>query len=150
MNPAHKIPAHDHDFEDDGYDVRCGNASRAAIHITDFIRKKEGRMQSQKQDVREPDNTQSSAATPVRNVQPISAGHSVPADRRNTVQHKSFIRRALNRMLHLLCRFLPGAATLRPFLHRMRGMRSARMSGSGKTLIWITSFQSRSRFMTAR
>ena len=79
-------------------------------------------MQSQKQDVREPDNTQSSAATPVRNVQPISAGHSVPADRRNTVQHKSFIRRALNRMLHLLCRFLPGAATLRPFLHRMRGM----------------------------
>jgi acetyltransferase-like isoleucine patch superfamily enzyme len=79
-------------------------------------------MQSQKQDVREPDNTQGSAATTVRNVQPISAGHSVPADRRNAVQHKSFIRRALNRILHLLCRFLPGATTLRPFLHRMRGM----------------------------
>jgi acetyltransferase-like isoleucine patch superfamily enzyme len=83
-------------------------------------------MQSQKQDVREdvrePDNRQGSAATPVRNVQPISAGHSGPADRRNAVQHKPFIRRALNRVLHLLCRFVPGATTLRPFLHRMRGM----------------------------
>ena len=29
MNPAHRIAAHDHDFEDDGYDVRCGNASRS-------------------------------------------------------------------------------------------------------------------------
>jgi acetyltransferase-like isoleucine patch superfamily enzyme len=83
-------------------------------------------MQSQKQDVREdgraPDNRQGSAATPVRNVQPISAGHSGPADRRNAVQHKPFMRRALNRVLHLLCRFLPGATTLRPFLHRKRGM----------------------------
>jgi acetyltransferase-like isoleucine patch superfamily enzyme len=79
-------------------------------------------MQSQNQDVREPDNTQSSAATPVRNAQPISDGHSVQAGRRNAVQHKSFIRRALNRILHLLCRFLPGATTLRPFLHRVRGM----------------------------
>jgi acetyltransferase-like isoleucine patch superfamily enzyme len=36
---------------------------------------------------------------------------------------KSFMRRALNRIFHLLCRFLPGATTLRPFLHRMRGVR---------------------------
>jgi acetyltransferase-like isoleucine patch superfamily enzyme len=83
-------------------------------------------MHSQKQDApltREPDNRQGSAAAPVRNVQSISAGHSVLPDRRNDVQHKSFIRRALNRILHLLCRFLPGATTLRPFLHRMRGMK---------------------------
>ncbi|HEY6969695.1 MAG TPA: condensation domain-containing protein [Candidatus Angelobacter sp.] len=37
--------------------------------------------------------------------------------------HKSFLRRATNRFLHLLCRFLPGATTLRPFLHRLRGMK---------------------------
>jgi acetyltransferase-like isoleucine patch superfamily enzyme len=83
-------------------------------------------MHSQKQDVqaiREPGNRQGSVTTPARNVQPISSGQSVLADQRNTIQHKSFIRRALNRGLHLLCRFLPGATTLRPFLHRMRGMK---------------------------
>jgi acyl carrier protein len=37
--------------------------------------------------------------------------------------HKSVLRRAFNRLLHLLCRFLPGATTVRPFLHRLRGVR---------------------------
>ena len=37
--------------------------------------------------------------------------------------HKSLLRKASNRFLHLLCRFLPGATTLRPFLHRLRGMK---------------------------
>lgn len=36
--------------------------------------------------------------------------------------HKSLFRRASNRLLHLLCRFLPGATTVRPFLHRLRGV----------------------------
>ncbi len=35
---------------------------------------------------------------------------------------RSFISRALNRILHLICRFGPGGTTLRPFLHRMRGV----------------------------
>ena len=41
---------------------------------------------------------------------------------RNTTS-KSLIRKALNRILHLVCRFGPGGTTLRPFLHRMRGVR---------------------------
>jgi acetyltransferase-like isoleucine patch superfamily enzyme/acyl carrier protein len=40
-----------------------------------------------------------------------------------TTTSKSFIKRGLNRTLHLLCRLLPGATSLRPFLHRMRGVR---------------------------
>ena len=36
---------------------------------------------------------------------------------------KSFVRRASNRLLHQLARLLPGATTLRPFLHRLRGVR---------------------------
>ena len=36
---------------------------------------------------------------------------------------KSLARHAFNRFLHLLCRFGPGGATLRPFFHRMRGVR---------------------------
>jgi acetyltransferase-like isoleucine patch superfamily enzyme len=35
---------------------------------------------------------------------------------------KSVARQAFNRFLHLLCRFGPGGATLRPLLHRMRGV----------------------------
>lgn len=48
-------------------------------------------------------------------------GHAVSGH--SAAQRKSFFRRALNRVLHLLCRFLPGATTLRPFLHRMRGVK---------------------------
>jgi len=35
---------------------------------------------------------------------------------------KSLPRRAANRFLHLLARFAPGATTVRPFLHRLRGV----------------------------
>jgi acetyltransferase-like isoleucine patch superfamily enzyme len=36
---------------------------------------------------------------------------------------KSAPRRVFNRILGLLARFLPGATTLRPFLHRLRGVK---------------------------
>jgi len=37
--------------------------------------------------------------------------------------NKSLLRRAVNRLLHVLARLLPGATGLRPFLHRLRGVR---------------------------
>jgi heptaprenylglycerol acetyltransferase len=40
-----------------------------------------------------------------------------------TSKRKSLVRHAFNRFLHLLCRFGPGGTTLRPFLHRMRGVK---------------------------
>jgi len=40
-----------------------------------------------------------------------------------TTGHKSLLRRVSNRFLHVLCRILPGATTVRPFLHRLRGIR---------------------------
>jgi acyl-[acyl carrier protein]--UDP-N-acetylglucosamine O-acyltransferase len=36
---------------------------------------------------------------------------------------KPLARRAANRLLHLLARILPGAGGLRPFLHRLRGVK---------------------------
>jgi acetyltransferase-like isoleucine patch superfamily enzyme len=39
---------------------------------------------------------------------------------------KFWLRRSSNRMLHLLARFLPGASSLRPFLHRLRGVQVGR------------------------
>jgi acetyltransferase-like isoleucine patch superfamily enzyme len=36
---------------------------------------------------------------------------------------KSLLKRMLNRVLHLMARFLPGATNLRPFLHRLRGVK---------------------------
>jgi acetyltransferase-like isoleucine patch superfamily enzyme len=36
---------------------------------------------------------------------------------------RPLIRRIFNRVLHLLARFLPGATNLRPFLHRLRGVK---------------------------
>lgn len=36
---------------------------------------------------------------------------------------KSWFRRGSNRILHLLARLLPGAAGLRPWLHRLRGVK---------------------------
>jgi serine acetyltransferase len=36
---------------------------------------------------------------------------------------KSILRRLINRMLHSLARSLPGAKTLRPALHRLRGVK---------------------------
>jgi acetyltransferase-like isoleucine patch superfamily enzyme len=39
------------------------------------------------------------------------------------VRKKSALRRVSNRVLGLLARFLPGATNLRPFLHRLRGVK---------------------------
>lgn len=36
---------------------------------------------------------------------------------------KNFLRRVSNRILHLIARFGPGLSTVRPFLHRLRGVR---------------------------
>jgi acetyltransferase-like isoleucine patch superfamily enzyme len=36
------------------------------------------------------------------------------------------VRRVVNRMLHLIARFSPGAESLRPFIHRLRGVRIGR------------------------
>ena len=36
---------------------------------------------------------------------------------------RSLPRRISNRLLHLLARFLPGSTSLRPFLHRLRGVK---------------------------
>lgn len=36
---------------------------------------------------------------------------------------KNLVRRAFNRAAHALARTLPGATTVRPFLHRLRGVR---------------------------
>lgn len=36
---------------------------------------------------------------------------------------KSIIRRSVNRILALIARFAPGGETLRPFLHKLRGVR---------------------------
>ena len=35
----------------------------------------------------------------------------------------SFLRRVSNRVLHLLARFSPGCTSVRPFLHRLRGVK---------------------------
>ena len=36
---------------------------------------------------------------------------------------KSLLRRTTNRILHLMARFGPGATSLRPYLHKMRGVK---------------------------
>jgi len=36
---------------------------------------------------------------------------------------KTLARRMFNRILHLMARFLPGSTNLRPFLHRLRGVK---------------------------
>ena len=37
--------------------------------------------------------------------------------------NKSLPRRVANRILHLIAQFAPGASTLRPFLHKLRGVK---------------------------
>jgi acetyltransferase-like isoleucine patch superfamily enzyme len=39
-----------------------------------------------------------------------------------SVLHKNIIRGAFNRILHILARYSPGAETVRPFLHKLRGV----------------------------
>jgi acetyltransferase-like isoleucine patch superfamily enzyme/acyl carrier protein len=72
----------------------------------------------------------SCAATGAENALPCAAksngltvndGSTLP--RISTTYHKSLLRRVSNRFLHVLCRILPGATTVRPFLHRLRGIR---------------------------
>ncbi len=41
-------------------------------------------------------------------------------------ERNSLVRRALNRILHLMARALPGSRSLRPFLHRLRGVHLGR------------------------
>jgi len=36
---------------------------------------------------------------------------------------KSLLKRIFNRAFHLMARFLPGSTSLRPFLHRLRGVK---------------------------
>jgi serine acetyltransferase len=40
--------------------------------------------------------------------------------------NRSFASRAFNRLLHLLARFVPGATSFRPLLHRLRGVKIAK------------------------
>jgi amino acid adenylation domain-containing protein len=47
------------------------------------------------------------------------------ASLRNHTAKKPALRRGVNRILHLLSRVLPGASSVRPFLHRLRGVRIA-------------------------
>jgi len=44
----------------------------------------------------------------------------------NQVERNSLSRGAVNRVLHLMARALPGSRSLRPFLHRLRGVRLGR------------------------
>jgi hypothetical protein len=44
--------------------------------------------------------------------------------------NEPLLRRVSNRVLHLMARFLPGSKSLRPFLHRLRGVRWARIFSS--------------------
>ena len=37
--------------------------------------------------------------------------------------HKSFPRRFINRILHIIAQFAPGCTSFRPFLHRLRGVK---------------------------
>ena len=39
------------------------------------------------------------------------------------MMHKTILRRVSNRFLHLIAQFGPGATTLRPFLHKLRGVK---------------------------
>src|SRR5271157_4279170 len=44
----------------------------------------------------------------------------------STPKIRSLPRRVANRLLHILARYLPGATSLRPFLHRLRGVKIAK------------------------
>jgi acetyltransferase-like isoleucine patch superfamily enzyme len=43
-----------------------------------------------------------------------------------SIKQKSILRKILNRLLHVSARVSPGATTLRPFLHRLRGVKIAK------------------------
>ena len=80
-------------------------------------------MRSQEQDVRaigERENRK--VTTPPTDARPTMPEQSVLPTRQRAAHGKTFVRRACNRILHLFCRFLPGATTLRPFFHHLRGV----------------------------
>jgi acetyltransferase-like isoleucine patch superfamily enzyme len=54
---------------------------------------------------------------------PSVPGKSLPAAKPRGSLRKSILRRFCNRVLHVLCRVLPGATSLRPVLHRWRGVK---------------------------
>jgi serine acetyltransferase/acyl carrier protein len=57
-------------------------------------------------------------------LQPVKPQASAGPDKlRGRPVTRSVMRRSFNRVLHLLCRVLPGATSVRPFLHRLRGVR---------------------------
>ncbi len=58
---------------------------------------------------------------------PVSSFGPAVSKRRDSIDrltaNKSTLRRVINRILHLVTRFGPGGSTVRPFLHRLRGVR---------------------------
>jgi serine acetyltransferase len=54
---------------------------------------------------------------------PHVSGLAAGVDVELSIMAKSFAKRVCNRLLHQLARFLPGATSLRPFLHRLRGVK---------------------------
>ena len=46
--------------------------------------------------------------------------------RKKSKKRKNSLRRTANRFLHIFARVLPGATTIRPFLHRLRGVKIAK------------------------
>ena len=83
------------------------------------VRIKDATPQSASSDHSEPElqQLQSSIPSPAND----SAKPQPAIQARST--RRSLVRQAFNRFLHLLCRFGPGGETLRPFLHRMRGVK---------------------------
>jgi acyl carrier protein/serine acetyltransferase len=60
---------------------------------------------------------------PVDSTPPFSnVDDNAPAPLESRQKRKGLLTRASNRVLHQLARFLPGAASVRPFLHRLRGV----------------------------
>jgi acetyltransferase-like isoleucine patch superfamily enzyme len=63
------------------------------------------------------------AAHAARPSLPLSSSSKMQVASDSKSKHKSVVRQAFNRFLHLLCRFGPGGTTLRPLFHRMRGVK---------------------------
>ena len=96
--------------------------SEAGLRETEEVRPQAASYRQSK--VAEPQwNQESEVGTgpPTNNI--TKPQHTMTKSMSNKKSHKSLVRQVLNRILHLLCRFGPGGATLRPFFHRMRGMK---------------------------
>jgi serine acetyltransferase len=51
------------------------------------------------------------------------AAYALIREKAEMAMKKSLSRRVFNRILHLMARVLPGSTSLRPFLHRLRGVK---------------------------